>query len=356
MGKEYILPDLIDSHVHLRTPGATHKETFETGTMAAIAGGYTTIVDMPNNPKPTITPEELQRKIFLAEKGIYCDLGFHFGVGAKAIGSDYFEEVKDRVFGLKIYMSHTTGPLLVTEMNDLERAFSTWTSKQPILVHAEGETLQTAITLSARHGKKLHVCHVSTKDEIQMVKKAKEQNLPITCEVTPHHLFLTEEDFDINNPFSKMRPPLGSKKDQNALWENLDVVDIIASDHAPHTKEEKLSDKPPYGIPGLETTLPLLLTAVNEGRLTIDRLIELTSVNPRRIFGIPKLPETYTQVDLSQNYIIDPKNFNTKAKWTPFEGMKVTGKIIKVVLRGTVVFDGENIINPPLGRVVFPRQ
>jgi dihydroorotase len=356
MSKEIIIVrgGFVDSHTHLREPGATQKEDFQTGTMAAIAGGYTAIIDMPNNPNPTISKLALQEKTSLAQNMVYCDIGFHFGVATNAKGSEYFEDIKDQVFGLKIYMNHTTGPLLVESQEDLDKIFSTWTGVGPILVHAEGDTLQNAINLSAKHGKRLHACHISTAKEIQMIIKAKEKGLPVTCEVTPHHLFLTEDDVETKGPFAKMRPPLGSKKDQQALWANLDIVDTIASDHAPHTIEEKLSDSPPYGIPGLETTLPLLLTSVADGRLSLDRLIELTSINPRKIFGIPKMPETYTQIDLSQSYIIDPRTFNTKAKWTPFEGMRVKGKIVKVVLRGNVVFDGENVIGSPVGQVIFP--
>lgn len=355
MNKELLtLPGLIDPHVHLREPGATHKEDFETGTMTAIAGGYTTLLDMPNNPEPTISLDALQRKTELAGNRIYCDVGFHFGATAKA--SKYFETVKNRVFGLKVYMNHTTGPLLVEEPDDLETIFSTWPRNRPILVHAEGKTLCNAIDLAEKHKQRLHVCHLATEEEVLMVKSAKEAGLAVTCEVTSHHLFLTENDVLDKGAFAVMRPPLATQKDQKALWDNLDVIDMIASDHAPHSREEKLnSEKPPFGIPGLETTLPLMLTAVSQGRLSLDRLVELTSTNPKRIFNIGDMPETYTVVDLKHSYIVDSKNLKTKAGWTPFEGMRVVGKVAKVVLRGNVVFDGENVLQPAIGKVVFPR-
>jgi dihydroorotase-like cyclic amidohydrolase len=355
MRKELVtLPGLVDPHVHLREPGATHKEDFETGTMAAIAGGYTTIIDMPNNPEPTVSSTELLRKITLAESRIYCDVGFHFGATAQS--SKYFELVKDQVFGLKVYMSHTHGPLLVDDPSDLETIFSTWPKSRPILVHAEGGTLHTAINLAEKHQQKLHVCHLATEEELLMVKKAKEKGLPVTCEATCHHLFLTEEDTKNKGAFAIMRPSLATHGDQQALWSNLDVIDMIASDHAPHTKEEKLnSERPPYGVPGLETTLPLMLTAVAEGRLSLARLIELTSTNPRRIFGISEAPDTYTEVDLSHSYIISSEHLKTKSGWTPFEGMRVTGRVAKVVLRGVVVFDGENIQQSPMGQVIYPK-
>jgi len=287
MSAEHIkLPGLVDPHVHLREPGATHKENFETGTMAAIAGGFTTILDMPNNPEPTTSPQALQRKIVLAGNRIYCDVGFH--LGATAEGVEYFEQVKDQVFGLKIYMNHTTGTLLMEDENELNRVFSRWPGVRPIIIHAEGKTLATAIMLSRLNNKKLHVAHVATEEDIKMVREAKEEGLPVSCEVTPHHLFLTETDVQTLGPFGIIKPSLKTEKDRRALWENLDlgVIDMIATDHAPHTKEEKLSENPPFGVPGLETALPLLLTAVAEGKLTLDQIVKLTSTNPRKIFGI----------------------------------------------------------------------
>lgn len=354
MKKEAItLPGLIDPHVHLREPGATHKEDFETGTLAAIVGGYTTVFDMPNNPEPTVSPGALRKKIELAGNRIYCDVGFHFG--ATVEGRKYFEVVKDQVFSLKVYMNHTTGPLWVEDPNDLDTIFASWPQRLPILVHAEGKTLQTAIDLARKHRQRLHACHLATEEEVLMVKAAKETGLPITCEVSCHHLFLTEDDVKDKGPFAIMRPPLAARKDQQALWDNLGVIDMIASDHAPHTRDEKLYlEKPPFGVPGLETTLPLMLTAVAEGKLTLDKLVKLVSINPRRIFGLPEVPETYTEVDLTESYVLGSKNLRTKAGWTPFEGIRVTGRITKVVLRGKTVFDGENILEPASGKVIYP--
>lgn len=345
-----LLPGLIDVHVHLREPGATQKEDFETGTKAAIAGGYTAVLDMPNNPTPTVTPQALQEKIKLAEGRIYADVGFHFGATRDSI--QYFDEVSDKVFGLKLYMNHTTGELLIEDEELLEKIFSAWTKEKPIMVHAEAETLAKAIRLAKKYGNKLHVCHVSLKAEVEMIKQAKKEGLRISSEASCHHLFLTEKDVERLGSFGMMKPPLRSKEDQEALWQGIvdGTIDMIASDHAPHIKEEKLSEKPPFGVPGLETTLPLLLTAVSEGRLTAERLIELTSTNPRRVFKVPEQEETYVEVETIP-YTLDPNNLFTKAGWTPFEGMKVTGKVKKVVLRGKVVFDGQNITGP-YGQVV----
>ena len=340
------LPGLIDVHVHLREPGATQKEDFQTGTKAAIAGGFTQVLDMPNNPTPTVTPQALEEKIKLATGRIYADVGFHFGSSQESI--QYFPEISDKVFGLKLYMNHTTGELLVEDDQVLEQIFSSWTKEKPILVHAEAQTLQKAISLAKKYNSRLHVCHVSLKSEVDLIRAAKEDGLNISCEVTCHHLFLTNEDVKRLGSFGIMKPPLASLEDQQALWEGISdgTVDMIGSDHAPHTKEEKLAEKPAFGVPGLETTLPLLLTAVNEGRLTVEKLIEITSANPRRIFGIPEQENTYVEVDLEESYVIGNENLQTKCGWTPFAGMTVKGKVKKVVLRGKVVYDGQDIFGP----------
>lgn len=345
------LPGLIDIHVHLREPGAIQKEDFETGTKAAIAGGFTQVLDMPNNPVATISPQALQDKIKLAEGRVYCDIGFHFGGSAENI--QYFPEVEGKVWGLKVYMNQTTGDLLMTDDKILESVFSSWSSGKPLMVHAEGETLEKAIGLTKKFGNKLHVCHVSLKKEIELIKKAKAEGLQISCEVTCHHLFLKDTDIEKLGSYGMMKPPLESAEDQKALWEALldGTIDIIASDHAPHTKEEKTGEKPMFGVPGLETTLPLLLTAVNDGRLTIEKLIELTYTNPQKIFALPEQENTSVEVDLEESYVISNERLQTKCGWTPFAGMKVTGKVKKVVLRDQLVFDGKNVFGP-YGKVI----
>lgn len=340
------LPGLIDVHVHLREPGATQKEDFETGTKAAIAGGFTQVLDMPNNPVATISPQALQEKIKLAEGRVYCDIGFHFGGSAESV--QYFPEVEGKVWGLKVYMNQTTGDLLMTDDKILESVFSSWPVSKPLMVHAEGDTLQKAITLAKRFNNRLHVCHVSLKKEIELIKKAKAEGMRISCEVACHHLFLNDTDVEKLGSYGMMKPPLESIEDQKALWEALldGTIDIIASDHAPHTKEEKQGEKPMFGVPGLETTLPLLLTAVNDGRITLDRVIELTYANPKKIFSLPEQVDTYIEVDPTIPYTLDPSRLFTKCGWTPFAGMKVTGKIKKVVLRGQLAYDGQNVFGP----------
>lgn len=345
------IPGLIDTHVHLREPGATHKEDFETGTQASLAGGYTAILDMPNNPEPTVTPQALEEKIKLTKNRIYADVGFHFGATLDSV--PYFQEIKDKVFGLKVYINHTTGTLLQEDPQVLQTIFKSWPKDRVLMVHAEGETLKIAIDLAKKNNNKLHVCHVSKASEISLIRQAKDNGLSITCEVTAHHLFLSNQDAKRLGPFGMMRPPLGNP---DALWKGIkdQTIDIIASDHAPHTKEEKKSLNPPNGVPGLETTLPLLLTAVNEGKLTIERLIELTNKNPKRIFNIPDQPDTFVEIDPTEHYTLNAERLFTKCKWTPFEDMRVVGKVKKVVLRGKTVFKDGQILGNPQGSVIYP--
>ena len=354
MSKIITIPGLIDIHVHLREPGATQKEDFETGSKAAIAGGYTAILDMPNNPIPTVTPQALDQKIALAQGRIYTDLGFHFG--ATAANSKFYNKVQDKVFGLKVYMNHTTGDLLMEERLALENVFKNWPHGRPILVHAEGGTLRKAIELARKYHQQIHVCHVSLKQEIELIKQAKKEGLNISCEVTCHHLFLTEDDAKKLGPYGMMRPPLSKEEDRDALWEAVmdGTLDIIASDHAPHTKGEKENpEKVVNGVPGLETNLPLLLTLVNKGKISLEKVIELTSKNPRRIFKIPN-QNSEVEIDLEEKYTISSKNLYTKCGWTPFEGMEVRGKVKRVKIRGKFVFKKDLVLGPH-GQVIYPK-
>ncbi len=362
------LPGLIDTHVHLREPGSTQKEDFETGTKAAIAGGYTLVLDMPNNPMPITSPAALSEKIALASRTIqsesegspahagtsriYCDLGFHFGGTGTA--TKYFEQVKPQVFGLKVYMNHTTGPLLIEDSAELDLIFDKWPKDKVLMVHAEQETLAKAILLAKKHHNRLHVCHVARKFELELIQQAKSEGLNITCEVAMHHLYLTIDDVARLKSFGMMRPPLAEHEDMDYLWANINSIDIIASDHAPHTWDEKMGEKVVNGVPGLETTLPLLLNAVSEKKITIERLVEMTSTNPRKIFNIPEQPDTYVEVDLDMPQTISNEALFTKAGWTPFVGMQTKGKVLSTTLRGQKVFTEGQIVDGGSGKVVFP--
>lgn len=348
------LPGLADVHTHLREPGATQKEDFETGTRAAVAGGYTQILDMPNNIPPTITPKSLDKKIALSKNRIWCDVGFNFGATRES--ARFFKKIIKKVFGLKLYMNHTTGTLLVEKAGDREFIFRAWSSPLPIMVHAEGKTIETAINLAGKYHKKLHICHV-TADQLTIIGKAKKQGINVTCEVCPHHLFLTKNDLNRLGPLGIMKPPLLSKPDQKRLLSNLDKIDMISTDHAPHTLEEKQDQlMPKFGVPGLETALPLMLSAVSSGLLSLDRLIELMSTNPRRIFHLPNQPDTFILLDFSHKFKISSGNLFTKCRWTPFEGLAGRGQIKKVVIRGKPVYENGKFIGSPLGKIIYPES
>jgi carbamoyl-phosphate synthase/aspartate carbamoyltransferase/dihydroorotase len=341
-------------HVHLRDPEATHKEDFSTGTAAALAGGVVAVLDMPNNTPPTVNGQRLSEKAQIASQKAHCDFGFYLGATESNI--DDGATLSRRVAGLKIYMGQTYGPLKMADLAALMAHFQSWPADRPIAVHAEGLAIAAAIALARLFAKQLHICHVSRKAEIELVRKAKESQgaTKLTCEVTPHHLFLTQADVARLGNLAHVKPPLGTEEDRAALWDNLDIVDIIASDHAPHTIAEKESPEPPPGVPGLETTLPLLLTAVADGRLSWERLIELTSENPARIFGLKRDERTYIEVDPDDRYVLDSSSLRTKCGWTPFEGMTMRGRVVRAYLHGALAYaDGQVLVQPGFGRALF---
>ena len=345
------LPGLADPHVHLREPGATSKEDFFTGTQAAIAGGYTQVLDMPNNNPPTVSIKALEDKQKLAKGKIWCDLGFNFGATAQSTA--FFITFQKEVFGLKVYMSHTTGPLIVEKKNDLSLVFEMWQSPLPILIHAQDELVEVAIKLAKKYKKAIHICHV-TANQLDAIEKARKDGQIITCEVTPHHLFLTKNDEKRLKGFGVMKPPLMSARDAKKLWDNIDKIDVIATDHAPHTLEEKTQADPLFGVGGLETTLPLMFTAIAQEKLTREQLINMCATNPRKIFHLPQQIDTFVLVDFSHTFTISAKSLFTKNKWTPFEGMSARGLIKKVVLRGKPIFSEGEFVGNPQGQIIKP--
>lgn len=347
-----MLPGFTDVHVHLREPGNTHKEDFSTGTKAAIAGGFTQVLDMPNNIPPTVTPKDLNQKIKLAAGRIWCDVGFNFGATKQS--AIFFNKISSKVFGLKVYMNQTTGPLLVDNPKDREIIFKSWTSPLPIMVHAEGQTVDAAIALAKKYKKRLHICHV-TANQMPSIISAKKSGLEISCEVTPHHLFLNSGDLKKLGSFGMMKPSLLTKKEQELLWVHIDDIDMIATDHAPHTMEEKYDQSSPkFGVPGLETTLPLMLSAVADGRISMEKLTDMLSTKPRQIFHLPEQPDTYIMVDYEKTYQIKSLKLFTKCNWTPFKNLKGRGVIKKVVLRGKTVYQNGKFIGQPQGQIMHP--
>ena len=329
------LPGLIDVHVHLRDPSQTHKEDMKTGSEAALAGGFTTIIDMPNNKRPTTTLKRLKKKINISRKKALCDVGFYAGSLGKNL--EELMKMEPYVYGLKLYLNQTTGNFIIDE-EKLKKIFTAWKSKKPILVHAESNIIEKVVGLAVKMKKRIHICHVSSALELKQIIKAKKKGYRVTCGVTPHHLFLTDTMGKKLGPFGAMKPSLKPKKDVDFLWKHLKDIDVIESDHAPHTIKEKKLAKPPFGVPGLETTLPLLLTAVSNGKLTIKRLKQLCFDNPKKIFNIKTDKNTYIEVDDKKKWVIDNKKLKTKCGWSPFHGWKMEGKVSKVYVRGKLKY------------------
>jgi carbamoyl-phosphate synthase / aspartate carbamoyltransferase / dihydroorotase len=346
------LPGLIDSHVHLREPGGAHKEDWDTGTAAALAGGFTTVLAMPNTRPPITDAATLALALHAAAAKARCDYAQFLGAGADNSASA--PALASDVAGLKMYLDQTYGPLRLDALSDWQAHFANWPADRPIVAHAEDRTLAAVILMAALYDRPVHLAHVSLRDEILLIRKAREQGLQVTCEVTPHHLFLTEDDIPRIGPGrGEVRPRLATAADRAALWDNLDVIDCFATDHAPHTVGEKDGTEPPPGFPGLETALPLLLTAVHEGRLTVEDLVLRMWENPRRIFGLPAQENTWVEIDEQAAYEIRSQGMHSRCGWTPFEGYPVRGRVTRVVLRGEDAFrDGRMLAMPGAGHNV----
>jgi dihydroorotase-like cyclic amidohydrolase len=340
------IPGLIDAHVHVREPGGSHKEDWDTGTAAALAGGFTTILAMPNTRPPVTNEETLQMALTAAASKARCDYAQFVGAGPDNL--EFLDPLGPRTAGLKMYLDQTYGPLRLDDMTLWMKHFERWPHNLPIVAHAEGRTMAAVILMAAIFDRSLHLAHVSLSEEILLIRAAKEKGMKITCEVAPHHLFLTNADIpSIGMGRSEVRPRLASPADQEALWANLEVIDVFATDHAPHTLEEKDGENPPPGYPGLETALPLLLTAVHEGRLSMDDLIQRMVIRPRQIFSIPEQPETWVEVNEDEEWEIKAVNNFSRCGWTPFEGRKVRGRVSRVMLRGIEVYREHQVLALP---------
>ena len=341
------LPGLIDVHVHLRDPGQTHKEDLNSGTRAALAGGFTTVVDMPNNAEPIISIEALKNKIEIAQSKAVSNIGFHYGSLGENL--DTFEEAAELAIGLKLYLNNTTGGYML-DPAFLKKIYAAWPEKRPVLLHAEEDFIDVAIESLKDAKRHIHICHMPSKEILQKIIKAKHAGYPVTCGVCAHHLFLNEKEADQLGWKADMLPSIKSREDQDYLWEHLDDIDIFESDHAPHTREEKEAGA--HGVPGLETTLPLLLQAEREDKITREQIIDKCYTQPAKLFHIETSEQTYIEIE-EVEYQFDPSTTQTKADWSPFEGMTVFGKVQKVVIDGeTRLEDGEIIAEPGSGTIL----
>lgn len=373
---KYVMPGFIDLHVHLREPGYEYKETIKTGSMAAVAGGFTTICPMPNTNPVTDTKEKTEWVIDKARKEAACnvlpigaitmgqkgdELADIFGMasaGAVGISEDgksvmgtalYAEAMKRaRECGIPVFAhcedKELVGPGVINSGASADRL------KLPGISNAvEDIIVARDIILAKETGVKLHICHCSTKDSAKLIKFAKEEGLPVTGEICPHHFILTDEDIPGDDSDYKMNPPLRRQEDVDALKEALctGIIDVIATDHAPHSQEEKKKSfmEAPFGIVGLETALALTYTElVKAGYLTLGKMVEKLSVNPAKILGIDrgcldigKIADLII-VDLDDEYLIDKETFISKGKNTPFHGRKVTGRVIETLVGGKTVY------------------
>jgi len=368
-----LLPALIDPHVHFRVPGGEYKETWATGAAAAIAGGVTTVLDMPNNSPACSTKERLLAKIDLIEaelKAAKLPIRYGLYLGADRRHLNEMAASKKQIVGLKIYMGSSTGDLLMNDRSSLDEAFQI-AAKNDILVavHAEDEALiqhnrkkyadradaavhslirdpavaakavHLAIELAKQHGTRLYIVHTSTREELSLIRQAKKEGLPVYAEASPHHLFLNTGLYSKLSTRALVNPPLREEKEADALWEaiNDETIDTIGTDHAPHTLEEKNAPygTAPSGFPSIELYLPLLLNACAQGKISLETIVSLTHTRPQEIFRLP-LNDDVVLVDLNKVKTVDNKSLKTKAKWSPYEGMELKGWPRYTILRGEI--------------------
>ncbi len=389
-----LFPGLIDCHAHFREPGLEHKADMKSESAAAFAGGVTTVCEMPNTNPPTNTVAALADKIRRAEAVKNVDLRFFFGI-TQDIHLATFRELMEssaeeskrlraKLSGVKIYLDHSTGNqkienelldevfktcaehkvTLVAHCEDPETnaAAASQNTRTYIAVHSlirpaqsEMVAIEKALALAQKHGTHLHVAHLSTEGGVELIRDAKKSGIRVTCEVTPHHLILTTEDYEKLGTLAKINPPLRSYKHRAGLWQGIidGVIDCISTDHAPHTLEEKRTGpelQAPSGVPGIETMFPLLLSIAG-GKwphptepwascppFTYKDIVRLCVYNPSRIFKLGKneieedKPVDIVIVDPNAEWTIEAKNLHYKCKWTPFEGWQVRGRVEKVLV------------------------
>ena len=349
-----VLPGAIDTQVHFREPGANDAENLESGSRAAVAGGITSVFEMPNTNPPTSTFKEFNNKLSAARNRMFCNYAFYFGATPDNMKELASVNTLEGCCGVKLFAGSSTGNLLVSQEKDIEKVISN--SSKIISVHSEDENIllsrkkfikegdvtshpvwrneecalestKRVVRLAQKHKKKIHILHVSTKEEIDFFSEKRDG---VTFEITPQHLTLYAPDcYENLKTFSQMNPPLRSKDHYDRLWDAVDetLVSTIGSDHAPHTKEEKNRKYPlsPSGMPGVQTLLPVMLDHVNKGKLKIEKLIKLVCENPCDLFGIKNkgyIKENYdadlTIVDMNKEVVIKDNWIESKCGWTPF--------------------------------------
>ncbi|ARR54073.1 dihydroorotase [Rhizorhabdus wittichii DC-6] len=383
-----VLPGVIDSQVHFREPGLEAKEDLESGSRSAVLGGVTAVFEMPNTKPNTDSAEAIADKLARARNRMWCDHAFY--VGATADNAEALAELEmlPGTAGVKIFMGSSTGSLLVAEDEHLARVLRS--GRRRVAIHAEDEERMIArqgervegdpsshpvwrddesallatrriLRLARETGRKIHILHITTPDELALIAANKDI---ATCEVTPQHLTLAgEEAYPRLGTHAQMNPPIRSGAHRDGLWRYLrqGVPDVLGSDHAPHTIEEKARTYPasPSGMPGVQTLLPLMLDHVAQGRLTLQHLIELTSAGPQRVFGLRTkgrialgYDADFTVVDLKARWTIEQDWLASRCGWSPFTGMDITGKPVGTIIRGHRVMWEGTLANAAIGAPV----
>lgn len=384
----HILPGVIDTQVHFREPGLTHKEDLETGSRAAVLGGVTAVFEMPNTDPQTVTPAALADKVSRAHGRMHCDFAFWVG-GTRENAKDVAElERLPAAAGIKVFMGSSTGSLLVEDDSGVAEILRR--TRRRAAFHAEDEALLRArkglrvqgdprshpvwrspevalacterlVRIAAAAGARVHVLHVTTAEEMAFLAGHKDV---ASVEVTPHHLTLVAPDaYERLGAFAQMNPPVRDEPHRRAVWEALEqgIVDVLGSDHAPHTRAEKEGVYPstPSGMTGVQTLVPLMLDHVNAGRLTLERLVDLTSAGPQRLFGIAgkgRLAVGYdadlTVVDLKRRETITDAWIASKCGWTSYDGVAVAGWPVGTLVRGHVAMWEGEVVQPWCGEAV----
>jgi dihydroorotase len=386
----HVLPGVIDSQVHFREPGLEHKETIASGTAAALLGGVTTVLEMPNTAPPTTSPEALADKLARVPGRASTDIAFFVGASeanAEALAS---LERLPGCAGVKLFMGSSTGRLLVDDEAALTEVMRH--GRRRVAVHAEDEArlrerrhlaeapgtsvdahpvwrdelsaqraTERCLRVARRFGRRVHILHVTTAEELDLLEAHRDV---ATFEVTPQHLTLSAPDcYETLGTLAQMNPPIREARHREALWHAVRVglVDVIGSDHAPLTREEKARPYPasPSGMPGVQTLLPVMLTHVHEGRLSLSRLVELVASGPARVYGIARkgriavgADADLAFVDLKRRQRLTHAMMRSACGWTPFDGMEVVGFPVATLLRGRIAMRDGELVGPPTGRVV----
>lgn len=385
----HVLPGIIDSQVHFREPGLTHKETIEAGTRGAVLGGVTTVFEMPNTNPLTLSGSDLQAKLERARVSAWCDHAFYMGGSAANLDQLAALETLPGCAGIKVFMGSSFGDLL-TDDDEILRAILR-NGRRRVAIHAEDEArlrsrrslvegtgdvclhpewrdvesallaTRKVVGMAAETGRRLHILHVSTAQEMAFLAGHKHR---VSVEVTPHHLTLVAPDcYERLGTLAQMNPPVRDRHHRDAMWQAIrdGVVDVLGSDHAPHTLTEKAKPYPasPSGMTGVQTLLPVMLDHVNQGRLSLQRLVDLASAGPARIFGIQgkgRIALGYdadlTLVDLRAVRSISNDWIASVSRWSPYDGLPVTGWPIATIVRGRVVMREGEVIGHPAGQPV----